>query len=203
MPKTIQGTHLRQLRSLKPIFEHWIRTVNKCVDSWAADGDLPWWYGERASLSLFAGAIWQSNGLVFEEYASSKRAPTRKAYRVRSDLYFEFGGSSFIAEAKPAWSRSKPGRFDPSAHLQDRLNLACRDIRRCIGGQGRRLGIVFTDIAIPRRYADQVESLIDRWISAIKTVDYSACAWVFPKLTRDIGKLSISAGGAVFVREVR
>lgn len=179
MSKTVQGIHCRQLKNLRPVFEYWIDNIQKCVDSWATDGDLPWWYGERASLGLFAGAIWCSDGLVFEEYASSKRAPTRKAYAGRSDLYFELGRNSFIAEAKSASSRSKPGRFDPSKHLQDRLNLACSDIRRCTGEE-RRLGLVFTGIAIRRRYADQVDALISRWLDAIRAVDYSACAWVFP-----------------------
>jgi hypothetical protein len=50
----------------------WITNNKDLVRSWR--GDLPWWYNERASISVLAGAAWGTGGLAFEEYSEDKKA---------------------------------------------------------------------------------------------------------------------------------
>jgi hypothetical protein len=71
--------------------------------------DAAWWYNERAILSLFAGAIWSSNGWAFEEFATTKRerVATKRKHRrdgARGDLEFWWPSSNkyFQCEAKRA-----------------------------------------------------------------------------------------------------
>jgi hypothetical protein len=192
---------LKQLNGLKPILEQWIETTLQCVDCWKPD-DVPWWYGERASLSLFAGAIWKAGGLAFEEYASDKRLGNKVGpYRGRADLYFQFNRRGFVAEAKKAWSRSRPGEFNPAVHINDQLTEACKDMTRCVIGDERKLGIVFTGVEISRKHERQTDALINHWIDSIADVEYSACAWTFPEITRSFPrKGSLWPGGAIFIR---
>jgi len=48
---------------------------------WEEENDAPWWYNERASLSLFAGAVWKCKGWVFEEFITKKHMTTRRGKR--------------------------------------------------------------------------------------------------------------------------
>src|SRR5262245_34034370 len=55
------------LRSFEDLLWEWTSVIERVVRVWYQD-DVPWWYNERASLSLFAGAIWKVGGIAFEEF---------------------------------------------------------------------------------------------------------------------------------------
>jgi hypothetical protein len=90
---------------LKPALLEW-QSMQK-LDWWDHKGDAPWWYNERASLSLFAGAVWKCRGWVFEEFSIKRRtATTRGKYKRHSgrcDIMFGLGKIQFVGEAKQCW----------------------------------------------------------------------------------------------------
>ncbi len=100
----------RGVRSGDPRFDKVLNTwIDLVCDRAAFDpGDAGWWYNERASLSVLAGAVWrQPDGYAFEEYAAQKTAEN-KLFRGRADLWFQVNGTAYAAEAKQCWPRVGP-----------------------------------------------------------------------------------------------
>ena len=84
------------LELLKPVLSKWQELMTPAY--WNYKNDAPWWYNERALLSLFAGAVWKcskSNGWAFEEFTSDKwrtmRRGNRKKGKGRGDIMFGMG----------------------------------------------------------------------------------------------------------------
>ena len=97
MPATLNGVRCTALPIFKPLLKKWVTTNIDVVRHW--QGDLAWWYGERASISVLAGAAWRIGGFAFEEYREDKKTGPG-----RVDLYLKVGRQQFIAEAKYCWS---------------------------------------------------------------------------------------------------
>ena len=93
-----------RLRSLRPVLQKWVALNRTLYQNWGKK-DCPWWYNERAILSIFAGAIWRSGGLAFEEFSNLKRKKSRRRnryrkYAGRSDLYFQIKSKEYVVEVK-------------------------------------------------------------------------------------------------------
>lgn len=107
MARTVAGGYERgPLPELEPLLRTWVRLQRKYCTAWEWD-DVSWYYNERASLSLFAAAVWMSGGVALEEYSTEKyhtplRSRRLRPYMGRSDLGFRHSRRDFIAEAKPA-----------------------------------------------------------------------------------------------------
>lgn len=102
--RTISCIHLGRLHILKSILNSWITNNVRLADAWKGK-DVPWWYNERALLSVFSGGIWKKGGVVFEEFSTtktwkSKSGLRREPYQGRQDIYFKLGKHEFIGEAK-------------------------------------------------------------------------------------------------------
>lgn len=106
--KRVRGVHGGSLRQLARALHRWLRIMEDPV--WWKDDeeDAPWWYNERALLSLFAGAVWLSKGWAFEEFAAMKRQKGRVKNRrrrgsrgARGDLEYWWpnADTSFVTEA--------------------------------------------------------------------------------------------------------
>src|SRR5229473_2758087 len=67
--------------------------------------DRPYFYNERATLSLLAGGIWKSDqsNLVLEEYCSPKVGESGN-YRGRFDVWFRTADKSCSCEAKQIYT---------------------------------------------------------------------------------------------------
>jgi hypothetical protein len=106
---TISGTFCPELACLRPALKMWIHLNKLMFASWRDEGDVPWWYNERASLSVLSGAVWRSGGEAFEEYSDYKRGISRrtgrfsKEYAGRIDFYFNVNDREFKGEAKFCW----------------------------------------------------------------------------------------------------
>jgi len=152
--KQVRGVHCGSLKQISPVLRKWMHLMED-ADWWKWEKlpDAPWWYNERALLSLFAGAIWRCKGWAFEEFAVTKRQKPRgrgrqqkDSLRARGDLEFWWPASDiyFISEAKRA---ELPIR-ENSRKLQTRIGAwldACvDDVRRHPQSQDyRRTGILF------------------------------------------------------------
>ena len=76
MPATLSGVRCTSLSIFRPLLKEWIATNTDMAHYW--QGDLPWWYGERASTSVLAGAAWRIGGLAFEEYREDKKTGRKR-----------------------------------------------------------------------------------------------------------------------------
>jgi len=204
MSASITGVHCHSLRILHDVLNAWILANLRTVRAWKTAKDVPWWYNERASLSLLAGAVWQSGGVAFEEYSEDKRGIDHRklTYRGRNDLYFKFRQREFICEAKQAWCGATRIRDRSSTRIEGRLDDACADIRKVSPRGQRRLGILFAVPYIARSERANIDTVIERWVDALARLD-CCCAWVFPKSTRQVfHKPYVYPGVAVLLREV-
>jgi len=81
----------------RTLLKAWFELMERYVR--ATDGDLPYRYGERATLSLLAGSVWALGGhdnVAIEEY--STRRGTWK--RGRADAWWLCKGAAVAVEAK-------------------------------------------------------------------------------------------------------
>lgn len=86
---------------------HPVTTMFGIIDRYVANQvengsfDLPYHHTERATLSLFAGAVWRSHpdNFVLEEFGTDK-AWGSVGYRGRRDIWFTASGHSCSGEAK-------------------------------------------------------------------------------------------------------
>jgi hypothetical protein len=202
MPTTLEDVHCPSLRILKPLLESWIKTNIQLVHHWQPD--VPWWYNERASISVLAGAAWKIGGLAFEEYREDKRSG-RKRHPTspgRIDLYLKLKQKQFIAEAKFCWSGATFVNATTSEKLREKLEEACDGVRKCPPRGQRRLGILFAMPYIAKSQKKRVDELVGEWITAMRSVKCSCSAWVFPKESRYRCGQSICPGAAVLIQKV-
>lgn len=208
LPK-IEGSKCGGIRCLRPVFREWIKGITEIAEEWEPSRDAPWWYNERASLSVFAGAVWRAGGFCFEEYRDEKRATRgkrrryKRLYSGRVDIYFSWAGFEFIGEAKYVWSGFSQKNAKPSDRLTDYLYWACRDIRRTHPHGQRRLGILFAMPYFRKQYGSKINQKLDAWVDMLGNLETSAYAWVFPRCARYLsydGK--VYPGVAVLIREI-
>lgn len=137
--------------------------------------DRPYFYNERATLSLLAGGIWQSyrSNLVLEEYCSPKIGEIG-TYRGRFDMWFKAAGQSCTCEAKQLWFNLKGFTDEDADPLISVLRGEADAALSCVQEHmeawriDRALGIVF--VVPGMRWRDRHKAL--EWISgALDTLD--------------------------------
>ena len=203
MVQAIQGKHVPDLRLFAKTLESWIETTTRIAKAWQPD-DIPWWYNERALVSIFAGAVWLAGGIAFEEFRTERRVPGKRTrYSGRQDLFIQIGKNRFLAESKILWSAASAPNAQPSVTIGKALDQACEEVQRTPSYGERRLGIVFARPYVRWKHQELIDSHIERWLEKARQIGYSCCAWVFPAESRVFGdELNILPGMAVFIREV-
>lgn len=94
---TIKGIECEKSLPVQEILRKWQRSIKQVTDAWVRYRDVPWWYNERADLSILAGGVWKSGNIAVEEFVSRKRKIARSSgklsrrYRGRIDFYFTVG----------------------------------------------------------------------------------------------------------------
>ncbi len=197
-----------QLRILRPLLLQWVRNNRQLARRWEEYGDAPWWYNERASVSILAGAAWKTRrGYAFEEFVGDKRKVNRKKVRLcagRFDLEFCVSEWLFIAEAKQCWI---PGtrRQDCFECVSEAMDRARADVRRCQPEGVRRLAIVFGVPYFSKRNEEEIPEKIDRLVDYALDVEADAFAWVFPNLEEypESGDGHLHPGVMMWIREVK
>ena len=201
----------RRLLNLHGILEEWTEIVARMGRKWNKSGDVPWWYNERADLSLFAGAVWRAGGDVMEEFSSEKRkigkttGRLHSSYTGRVDLYFETPNrSDYYLECKSIWSGASRPNDSSIRKIEDHLEWACHDIKKFHPHRYRRLGLTFAKPYIRRSPGVDVKEKISDWLTLMEAVDCDARAWSFP-MSCKCGKASdnFCPGVAIFIKELR
>jgi hypothetical protein len=168
---------------------------------WQDDRDAPWWYNERASLSIFAGAVWScQNGQCLEEYATRKADVTgrgrRRTKAGRGDLEFGVGSWEYVAEAKQAWP-ILGGKSVPE-HVEECLRNARRDSSKTPDDELRRLGIAFVSPKLNVSKKDDLEGLLSDFVAYLdRDLNGAARAWAFPADRRHLSYNGYYYPGAV------
>jgi hypothetical protein len=195
MPATLSGVRSKTLHILKPLLREWIATNTNMAHYW--QGDVPWRYGERTSISVLAGAAWRIGGFAIEEYGEDKKTGPG-----RVDLYLKVGRQQFIAEAKYCWSGATSVRPATTQNLSNGLQKACDDIRIVPRNGQRKLGILFATPFIAKSRKAHADKLLKAWIAAMTSVKCSCSAWVFPAESPDFAGQYICPGAAVLIKEI-
>jgi hypothetical protein len=105
--KLTQGTFIDAL------LDEWLACIEYYCALWDGHNDAPYWYNERANISVLNGAAWKMGAAALEESETIKRftAGPRKG---RTDLHITWpNGDDCVIEAKQCWlyhEKDVPGR---------------------------------------------------------------------------------------------
>lgn len=205
-----------KLKGLRPVLDNWCEAALDYARCSRYE-DCCWWYNERASLSVLAGAAWRTPGWVaLEEFSTRKRGVVPegeidhgKTVRGRCDLRLENSYSTYALEAKQAWQSVGPK--STSNKVGKAMGLAWRDAGNLTNNEAdSRIAVVFASLFFPmselkRRSRkmqngaafDELEArkLVGGWLEANDISEYDAYSYVIP---RSCGKLISSNGRLVF-----
>ena len=80
MSKNIAGVSVALKTNiwLTPVLETFHNNIYKYIDTVGCKNDLPYFYNERTTVSLLAGAAWNSGFVCLQDYATQKNDPSRK-----------------------------------------------------------------------------------------------------------------------------
>jgi hypothetical protein len=191
------------LPHFKPILENWCKIVVSWCDriSWE---DCPWWYGERASLGLFALAAWEFGTAPIEEY-STEKGKGRARYTGRGDLLIPIGEKDYIIEAKQKWISISHRVTKGEIKLDDAILYVCDDVRNSTEFRGKRAGLVFAVPYLPESEEEFMDERLGEFVHMLRDRDDCAVAWVFPEQARCGYELEgyLYPGIAVLIRPLR
>ncbi|MBU0634458.1 MAG: hypothetical protein KKB82_03250 [Candidatus Omnitrophica bacterium] len=172
-----------KLKELSKTLKIWIRNIKQFSKDF--ENDALYWYNERASLSVFAGAVWLSGGYALEEFSATKGS-LGEEWKGRKDLWFCLNQQEYIVEAK-----FKYQSFSPQAKIFDKikqtLNEACSDAKKSVEKDNISLGLCFIAPYLPKSKEKDMESLIESLKKELLKIDYDFLAWIFPEVS---GRLS-------------
>lgn len=186
-----------KLRTLRPVLEAWIDAVHRYCKLQGHE-DAPWWFNERASLSILAGAVWTLPAwAALEEYATTKRgvmpedkvdeggpSPERNG---RCDLLILGKSTNFAIEAKQAW-QSIGSRSEGIANVHKAMRMAWYDAGDLhLDESEHRLAVTFVVPYVPKKDVGEghPHELVNQWLESkpfeIDGRSPAALAYVFPK----------------------
>lgn len=178
------GIKIEDLSILKPVLDEWIKLINK--EKWFFESDATWWNNERATLSIFAGAIWRYGGLVMEEFATEKIKKS-KSKTGRCDIIFRIRESVYLAEAKQDWPLLTGTNLQTNIRETKKIiKKACHESLDTKDPNAVHLGIVFIT---PRAHGKNEKFLDDylmSYVKALKVENNLTLAWQFPKWARKL-----------------
>lgn len=162
------------LKPLEKVLDEWIKCTLEYIEVWEGD-DLPYWYNERANVSILAGAAWRSEMTAIEEYQSEKETSTKNKFNGRNDIYIADKKHGFAIEAKfvsPEIKKEKlscVGKAIEKA-IDDTKNLRDQEIK---------VAAVFVAPHSEGRKASKKE--VVEFISKMNEFEPHAQAWCFPE----------------------
>ena len=184
-----------KLEFLRPVLERWF----DCIDRYTAvrgDNDTPYWFDEKANLSLLSAAAWMA------EMVTLQQTPTRKQTEEgerngRADLFIATSEERAYLQATQRWPRVN------SLNLTQALQDITSDAKRISYASDLKLGCLFVapqkaqQSATPEELQDMVDDLQKEHTCAV--------AWYFPyayrKLRNEAG--NYHPGIAVLFKEAR
>lgn len=187
LPESYRKVDSKNNRKFSKILKEYLNINEYVARKWQWH-DAPWWYNERANLSIFAAAVWKVGGVAFEEYTSEKRtdkkSSLKKYYSGLNDLYFQLGNEEYIVEAKLIYPNGSPRDENIKETVLPSIKKTTNEVKNnnILGMKKSAVVFAIPKFAISKK--DNMDHLIKRWIDNIKTINYTAAAWTFPKQAR-------------------
>lgn len=187
----------KQKTLLETTIQNWINLVNRYAG--AHDEDATYWHNERATLSVFAAAVWQDNKCcAIEEYTNKKSNKLRAEKNGRCDLYMLLDDTSYACEAKQAWQKVVPKGKGNLKTTLDVIKLAIDATREIRADEADvRLSLTFCIPYFQKKSLQQhsnlddvITSNIEEFCAELNTLvknNQYLCdgvAYVFPKQSR-------------------
>ena len=189
-----------KLRGFQPLLASWTHSVLDFCKS-RDHQDNPWWYNERASLSVLAGAAWRLKGwTALEEFSTTKRGivpedqiDPGRIVRGRCDLHVAHRTTGFAIEAKQAWQCI--GKRAQADNVSKAMEKAWKDAGNLTSDEGdHRLALTFvaphlavSEVGEKRSRGDAlinedlVREKVEGWLESLELSAMDAHAFVFPK----------------------
>jgi hypothetical protein len=189
--KSLRGFECRKekLRPLGKAIKAWQRAIIAYCESAEGD-DAPYFYNERANISLLAAGAWKSGMIALEEYPTKKRfkeTAKQNSKGHRCDLFIWDDDRGFQIEAKQSWLPALLNENKLRNRVEKALSQACAAAEANTDSSSR-LGCVFFAVWWPTAstYRRDSEAQIQSAIQTITSADGDIWAWVFPKETREL-----------------
>lgn len=181
---------------IETVLDGWITaTENYC--QFTQGKDVPYFYNERANVSVLAAGAWIAGGIALEEYQASK---TREdiSSSGRCDLYVcTEGGFEYEIEAKYLYNHYLKVGVQFESALKQKMDAAIKDAKALETSAAlkraglKRAGCVFYLLGVDKsRYAStdslnpQYSELVERHKKALKNIGCDAIAWCTPEVAR-------------------
>ncbi|MCZ7929528.1 hypothetical protein [Agrobacterium pusense] len=187
----------------RQLLDGWIEATTKYCDEMEGR-EAPFFFNERANISMLAAACWLKGGIALEEYSASKFAEDRNS-NGRCDLYVFLAGENIEIEAKSVKRRLPMNAASLALHLRSKLNEAIQDARKLPPQKSfRRAACAFYTLRVEAsRYASN-EQLKERYVGELSRYkdalmafeQCSAVAWCVPPSIR---RLRVSPDSDEFV----
>jgi hypothetical protein len=188
---SIRGKSRGKLRHWSGMIEEWLLNIERYGR--VTDGDVPYWYNERANVSVLAGAAWRCGWVALEEFQTEKQEPVpeegdvidAKRWKGRCDLFICSDRRSDTIEAKFKWlslnSKDIEGQSSQllDKALSDAHNTSC-------GENIYAVGVAFIPFYIKESalFRD-IDEQIDEALDEMKKTGADLIAWCFPEFMRD------------------
>lgn len=192
---TKQRKNLPAVNRLRPIMKQWAQNIERyCRDIKDKDGsDAPYYYNERANLSLLAAAAWQSGVIALEEYPAVKISKRAKSQRCRTDLFFALGGEDGLqVEAKLRWMRASMGDATAARRIRKGIDAALRAAERNTESDARIACTFFVPLFPKTDFPDfesratgYIREELDRFVEK-NGREADVWAWCFPRSGRKV-----------------
>lgn len=168
---------LRKFEYLTPVLNEWICCIRRYVDLFEGN-DLPYWYNERANVSVLAGAAWIAGYMALEEYQEDKISDEGENKKGRNDLYLSNKDNEVCIEAKVSF----PDITKPNSYIsvvKSRFSDAINDAKK-INNDINKIGALFVS-PYSKNKVRANDKDISKFIEFIKKYPAPIKAWVFPK----------------------
>ncbi len=210
----IKGKSRGALKHWNGLFEEWILAIERYCR--ISDGDAPYWYNERANISVLAGAAWRSGWIALEEFQMTKVDIDDETNEVivnddfvkrlgRADLYISSGSSNEYIEAKFRWLSLDSK--DLIGNISRTHEKAQKDALKAKGmGDTTHIAVTFVAFYAKEKKLEIIDELISNAVEQFGDIDSHAFAWCFPEVmrdsTHDVSK-NTRPGVAIFAKLMR
>lgn len=156
------------LKSLRSVLKKWQKLIHDYI-KYCYYEDNPWWYNERAGLSILAAAVWCTNGIALEEYVTEKNEESERK-KGRCDLYIGLNSRQFNCEAKHTFCDLTYDIGEAVGKVEDKLKEAIKDAKKLDKDEFDRMAICIAVPCLEKTYDDIDESL-KKWCIAISDLE--------------------------------
>lgn len=177
-----RGLNLGNLSSLKGVLQEWRKLNENPI--WNEFDSKPWWYNERAVLSLFVGAVWrQPASWAFEEFSTWRYQTRNLGRKGRADIWFSINDQNFVGEAKQCWPTLSGNALTVRKSVENTLDIASREVAEVVERDYDEVGLAMAFVApcIVESKLSHLGSYLTDAINEVEKIANVAVAWTFPE----------------------